>query len=444
MPPHLRTCLLALLSALLLILSCAAAAVAQDEDAGSSEDPVRIFDRGQDAHAKGDLRRALELYDAALKLRPEFAEAEFQKGVALASLKRLPEAEAALRRAAELKKDWPLPQSALGLLLLRAGREREAETYLRRAAELDPKDTQALAALASLRQRAGATTEALRLIKQATAHEDADASHWVWRARIERAAGDKAATTSVARAFQLDSHSFEAFVERAEQRAASGDLKGAGEDFQAALAVAPEHERAQISRRREEIEAAGKVNDCNEAAVPALEELLRRDPGNASAHACLGAAARKLDPAKSLEHYRAAAELDSKSVKYATGYAAALVQLRRFAEAAIVLRRVLAVAPDDYAAHANLAAALDELKQYNEAIGEFKWLQQARPDLAVVYFFIARDYDLLGQYQLALESYEAFLARADPQQNQLEIEKVNLRLPLVRDLVKRGVKLKKH
>ena len=46
-------------------------------------------------------------------------------------------------------------------------------------------------------------------------------------------------------------------------------------------------------------------------------------------------------------------------------------------------------------------------------------------------------------YEEALAEYETFLARADTGVNQLEIEKVNLRLPLLRSQIKRGEGVKK-
>ena len=49
-------------------------------------DPVRLFERGQSAHSRGELEKAIGFYEQALKVRPEFPEAEFQRGSALASL----------------------------------------------------------------------------------------------------------------------------------------------------------------------------------------------------------------------------------------------------------------------------------------------------------------------------------------------------------------------
>jgi tetratricopeptide (TPR) repeat protein len=136
--------------------------------------------------------------------------------------------------------------------------------------------------------------------------------------------------------------------------------------------------------------------------------------------------------------------MDPSNADYATGYSSALVQARRFPDAVVVLRRVLAVAPDNYAAHANLATALYALKQYPAALSEYQWLLKAKPDLTVAYYFIATSHDYLGEYEQALAAYEAFVARADPKANQLEIEKVKLRLPTLRRQIKLGEGVKQN
>lgn len=394
-------------SLLVFVLSASLQAQTTDDAIDGEDDPVKIFNRAQDAHARGDLARAIELYTEAIKVRPEFPEAEYQKGVAHVALKQTAEAEKSLRRAIELRGDWSLPQTALGLLHVRAGDDAKAEPYLRRALQLDAKDTNALAALASVRLRAGAKDEAVKLIGRATADEGATAAMWATRAAMERAAGDKtAAAASIARALQLDPNNVAALEERTELAADTDDYERAIADTEAALRAAPQS-----------------------------KQLLAR---LANYHALAGEQQRTLDPNKSLQHYRRAAELEPSSIGHATGYASALVQARRFAEAATLLKRILASAPDNYAAHANLATALDGLKQYPEALVEYQWLNRARPELAVTYFLLARAYDLTGDFELALATYETFLAKANPAQNGLEMEKVNLRLPNLRRQIKSG------
>ena len=466
---------LALAFALALVCAHGAAAQETDEFGDAAADPVKLFNRGQEAHAKKDYERALELYEEALQLRPDFAEAEFQKAAALVALKRQPEAEKAYRRASELRPVWALPPAALGLMLARAeGREREAEPLLRRALELDPKNLTATVALAEMRARAGDAAGSAALWRQSTALKPDDAGLWVALARAQLAAKEAAgALQSFGRAVEVDPAHVEARLGRADLLIGSGEKERALEDVRALeplaesdwkLAVAVAN-RFGLAGRKDEarrvyeslpVEAKGSdegrklhaaLTDlpCEEApeARAELERLVASEPKNAVALACLGRLERTKAPERSAELLRRAAELEPRNVDYAVGYAAALVQQKRFAEAAGILQRVLAAAPGHYEAHANFAAALFELKLYKQAVVEYKWIERAKPELAVVHFFIAIAHDRLGEYEEALNGYETFLARADPKVNQLEIEKVNLRLPSLRNQVKRGEGVKK-
>jgi tetratricopeptide (TPR) repeat protein len=105
---------------------------------------------------------------------------------------------------------------------------------------------------------------------------------------------------------------------------------------------------------------------------------------------------------------------------------------------------VVSTHPDNYTAHANLALSLFEMKRFAEALPEYDWLAAAKPDLAVTYFFIAIAHDNLGEYPQAMDAYQKFLARADSTNNKLEIEKVNLRLPTLREQIKRGEGVKRR
>jgi tetratricopeptide (TPR) repeat protein len=464
---------------LLLVLGSAASAGAQTEEAFGDDatDPVRLFERGQGAHARGEFERALGFYDQALKVRPEFPEAQFQRGHALASLGKLPEAEAAFRAAISLKKNWSLPYSALGALLMRRERDAEAEQQFRQALTIDKQDGLALRLLADIRLRAGDTTEALDIAKRATAIPDAPASAWVVLALAQKASGDKpGAKTTLDRVLADESRNVGALLERAELLsddkqfdAAIADLKAAEKlkpgdkaiatrlfntlqkagkpDEAAAVAkaagieVQPPANSDGVIGTPEEIEAANSSDP--EISRRALEKLLEKNPRNAMLLARLGASYRTDNPARSLEYFRQAAQIKPDSAEYALGYAAALVQARRFADALAILRQVVNRNPDNYAAHANLATALYESKRYSEALPEYRWVLAAKPEAVVVYYFIATAHDYLGEYVEALAAYEKFLAAADARTNQLEIDKVKLRLPTLRRQIELGEGKKK-
>jgi tetratricopeptide (TPR) repeat protein len=454
----------------ILFLCVIAAAVSTTLAQTDQDDPVKLFERGQDAHAKSDFKTAIEFYDAAIRLKPEFPEAEFQRALALLLSNRKDEALQGFKRAVELRPDWAFAYARFGSQLSAYfNDDKNAEPILRKAIELEQDNEEALVALADLRARAGDRNEALTLSKRATASKDATASTWRKRSFIEIAAGDRmAALASVDKALALSPSNLGARYDRAKLRLDSGDKLGAYEDLRildqadyannlpGALELAqmyaragrnedalrvldalPEEDRnaAEVITLRAELSGGDGSTDEERAA---LEKLLEREPKNATLLGRLGAAYRRVDPAKSQDYYSRASQLEPANAKFAIGYAAALIQSRSFPEAITILRRVLSKAPDEYTAHTNLALALFESKDFRGAISEYEWIASARPDVVVTYFFLAIAHDNLQEYPEALDAYEKFLARANPASNKLEIDKVNLRLPVLRDQIKRG------
>lgn len=461
------------------LLSSCATVSAQEAFGDDAADPVRLFERGQSAHSRGDLEKALAFYEQALKVRPEFPEAEFQRGNALASLGRLPEADAAFRLAISYKKNWAMPYSALGTLLMRQGRDKEAEEMFRQALAVDAKEGVALRMLSEIRLRAGDAKSALEFAKRATAITDAPASAWIGLAVAEKANGNKlAAKATLDRVLADEPANVAALMERADLftddknfELAIADLKAAAKSKPAEKAVASRlayvlqqagksDEALEVAKAAgleiqqptgngkggvvgtpEEIEAANSADPA--VARKALEKLLEKNPRSAMLLANLGRSYRTDDPARSLDFYRRAVEIQPDAPDYALGYAAALVQARRFPEAAHILQQVVRATPDNYTAHANLATALYEAKRYQEAIPEYQWILATKPEISVTHYFIATSHDYLGEYVEALASYEKFLAVADATTNQLEIDKVKLRLPTLRRQIKLGEGVKK-
>src|SRR6266850_793857 len=467
--------------ALLLTVCLASTALSQTDDGfgDTAADPVKLFELGQHAHALGEFEKALGFYEQAIKVKPEFPEAEFQRGNALISLGRFAEAETAFRRSIQLRKNWSLPYSALGALLMRGGRDREAEPLFREALLVDPKDNVALRMLSEIRLRGGDTREALDFARRATSNDEAPASAWIVQAIAERANGDKNAAKNILdRVLSGDAGNLAALMERADILAEEKNYDAAVTDLKTAEKLKPgdkvilsrlafvyqqagKLEQAQaiaqaaglevqqtagdgkisVIGTSQEIEAAN--TDDPMTARKALEKLLEKNPRNAMLLARLGASFRTEDPNRSLEFYRRAADLQPDSAEYAVGYAASLVQARRFSAAAHILRQVIKSEPENYAAHANLATSLYELKLYGEALPEYEWLVAAKPDVIVAHYFIATAHDYLGQYPEALASYEKFLTSADPRTNQLEIEKIKLRLPTLRRQIQLGEGVKR-
>ena len=163
------------------------------------------------------------------------------------------------------------------------------------------------------------------------------------------------------------------------------------------------------------------------------------------------ARAGAIDTERALVEYQAAAKLEPTQPRHQVGVASALVRLRRYQEAVPLLRQVLSSGLKEevaYFAHTNLATALFELDDFGAAAVEYVWIlrkQQSRGDVkraAITLYFIGVCFDKLHDFEQALKAYEQFLSIASSD-NQLEIEKIKLRLPSLRRQIEQSPKRKR-
>ena len=172
-------------------------------------------------------------------------------------------------RAIALRKNWSLPYSTLGALLVRRNRDTDAEAFLREAIKLDAQDNLALRILASVRLRSGDAKEALQR-PGATLDKDSSASSWLLRALAERATGDNiAAVSSLNRVLEIDPANFSALMERAELHTASGEKLLAIADLRAAELLIKKGDKVNFSRLASNYELAGAAADAQRIAADA-------------------------------------------------------------------------------------------------------------------------------------------------------------------------------
>lgn len=429
-------------------------------------DPVLLFNEGQTAHEKGDFEAALRLYDAALEIIPEFPEAEFQRGNALVSLKRTDDAEKAFRRALELRENWTLPMTSLGVLLVQANRFDEAEKLLSKAIQLSGINFLAYSALTDLRIRTNASPDVLKpllaKIQYLTTKANPTASLWASRSALERALGDKrSARISITRAIELDPLDRTSLLERSELALADGDIESARADLVKLKGIDPNSSVIQFLEARifaggGEFERAIEIIDTIKPSQPEilayrdkilalssndigeLEAKLSGDPKNPAILGRLCGLLRTESPSKALDYCRRASEAEPENLNHAIGYGAALVQAKKFPEAVSLFKRLLEITPENFTVHTNLATAYFQMQQFAEAKEQYIWILKKQPDLAIAYYLLAISHDRLEEYIDAAANYQQFLRVADNEKNQLEIEKVNLRMPAIQKLIKQG------
>jgi tetratricopeptide (TPR) repeat protein len=445
--------------ACLMVLLLTGICMPQDAAPAKADDPVELFNNGQDEHAKGNFSGAIELYDRALKLLPEFAEAEFQKGNAYSSLGKRDEAEKAFRRAIELRPEWTLPLAALGTLLERRDEFVESEKLLIKAIAINDSSFPAYVGLVELRLKTGASLEVLKplleKLRAFTSKANVPAAVFATQASLENALGDFAsAKKSVAKALEIEPNLKSALYAKADTAIGQGDLVLAEEVVKSiekldagtesaallrarVLILAGKNDEAKkvlsgISSPSQEVaRLAQKLALADEVSPEVLEKAFEKYPKDVFVVGKLCSIYRVTAPDKAMDFCKRALELEPTNINHAIGYGAALVQAKRYDDAVTVLRRLLQAAPDNSTIHANLGTALFQSKRFAEAKTEFQWLTSHEPTPPIAYYFLAICHDQLEEYLDAGANYNLFLKHADVSLNQLEIDKVKLRLPLL-------------
>ena len=281
--------------------------------------------------------------------------------------------------------------AGLGAVLVRRNNFVEAEKYLTRAIEIDELNFPAYAAITELRLKTKASGDVLNTLltklRNLTAKANPTASVWASRAALENALGDrKTALLSAARALELDPKYQYALSTSADIALLEHDPASADAFVKRLETLAPAAESTKGLRARVLVEQ-GKIDEAttllnsitnpgpeiadlkrqlvaaSTTDVPTLENQLTADPRNAVILGKLCAAFRVGDPAKALDYCRRASEAEPNSVQPVIGYAAALVQAKRYDDAVVVLRRLLTIAPSNSTVRANLATALFQLKR---------------------------------------------------------------------------------
>ncbi|MFN2501112.1 MAG: tetratricopeptide repeat protein [Pyrinomonadaceae bacterium] len=451
------------LSTALFIVGAGRAAAQSD---GESAVALAIFNQAQNLHEKGDLRGAIALYEKSLKVLPEFPEAEYQRGIAYLALGSFSDAEKAFRRALAVRPDWGLAMVSLGSLLVDRNQLPEAETLLQGVLKLEPQNAPALAAMVDVRLRTGAKEQDLRqlleMITALTGRANPTVALWTARAALERALGSSgAARKSIESALSIDPNSVGALFQLADIAVVEGDTSTANE-IAARLENRPAIQqrlnllRANIFASEGKLDEATKHLDLIKDVVPAatalrdqinlfrtatppdMEKALESNPRNIAILGRLCAVFRKDDPPKAIAYCRRASEAEPGNIAHAIGFGAALVQAKQYVAAVNLLKKLTVISSDNVSLRANLATALFQLKRYSEAKQEFRWLITAQPKSPAAYYFLGIVHDQLGEYIDAMANYQQYLRLADPLENKLEMDKVNLRLPALQKLLKDG------
>ncbi|MBL8206667.1 MAG: tetratricopeptide repeat protein [Blastocatellia bacterium] len=449
-----------------------------------------LFEAGQEAHAAGKLEDAVNLYSQALELDSSLWQAEYQRAAAYFSLQRLPEATSSINKVMELLKEFSdspdlkqvsaKAQTLRGEIAFASHQLLDAEVAFRRALELDANHQRAHSGLGQVLIANNKVAEAIAAAKAAMVAGDDSALIYSLLGHAQfRSKQNDDALANLTEALKREPNNPQALRDRAEVFLARNDVTRAAADLQALLAVekstATMFRLAALYRTSKQYDDATKLyqqvanadpsnqeartalaeilieSGKAENAVAELEALIKINPNRADLRSQLATLLVVNQPDKALEQYQEAAKLAPDNLNHRLGIGSALVKLKRFDDAIATLKPVLSQSLKDdqmYTARANIATALFELKDYPNAAREYIWLldylakRGEQKKTAVTTYLLGVCFDKFGDFEQALKAYQQFLSLATSEQ-QLEIEKVKLRLPSLQRQIAQGQGIKR-
>jgi len=329
----------------------------------------------------GDPEKTIMELSRYVDARPEDRGARLLLGSKLEQAKRMDEALALYRKAA----DGESLARAAELLSRKPDTYVEAETAARRALEGDPSMLDARIVLARVLSRTGREVEALEELERATAeHPDASALFYQLAQAYQRAGRASEAQESARRFQELEAKEKSArerevrvavTYKRAAEILQKGDMLEAETIFRSVLAIDPGN-----TQSRSMLAKIAFSKGDPASAKRWIEEAVAKDPGVAEYHYLLGLfEARSARAAEAEPSIRRSLELDPAFPEAWSLLGSLLLDSRRAEEALQCFSRAAVLEPSSAAIQLNLAsayAALGRTEEEDKAMERYRRLSR--------------------------------------------------------------------
>ena len=367
------------------------------------------FRLGRDLQMQSKFVGAIECYERALRIEPNYAAAHSNLGVVKQHTGLLPEAIAHYRQALEIDPNLAETASNLGSALADAGQTTEAIAEYERALNLKPDCAEALINLGLLREGQGDVAEAVRCYEQAIQANPNCAVAYVNLGIALEEQGEEAganydrAIASYERAIAIEPNCFDALQNLAYASIRQGRVADAIAYYDRALALQPDLPQTELaigswlSNQEHSDEAlaycqqavqefpASAAARCNLAivlhkqgkiadAIACYQEALSLKPDFPEALNNLGKAfeaAGKM--AEAIDCYRRAIELKPGYLNPLTGLGSALHDRGQFADAVTYYSEAVKFNVANPESHLNLGLALLLAGDFGRGFSEYEW-----------------------------------------------------------------------
>ncbi|MEG3839478.1 tetratricopeptide repeat protein, partial [Microcoleus sp. herbarium14] len=367
------------------------------------------FRSGRDLQQQNQFAGAIECYERALRIEPNYAAAHSNLGVVKQHTGRLTEAIAHYRQALEIDRNLAETASNLGSALAEAGETEEAIAEYERALSLNPNCAEALINLGLLREEQGDVAEAVRCYEQAIQVNPNCAAAYLnlgialFEEGSEAGANNDRAIANYQRAIDLDPNYFDALHNLAYASIRQGKIADAIAYYDRALALQPDLAQTDLAfgswlsnqDQLDEAKAfcqqaiqklpASAIARCNlaivlykqgqiEDAIACYQEALSLKPDFPEALNNLGKAfeaAGKM--AEAIDCYRRAIELKPGYLNPLNSLGIALHSIGEFAGAVTCYSQAVKFNVANPESHLNLALALLMAGDFGRGFSEYEW-----------------------------------------------------------------------
>jgi tetratricopeptide (TPR) repeat protein len=350
----------------------------------------------------GNVRHAAEIALCALKLDPRQAAALCVLCAARLGQGRLEEALAAARAARDALPGDPAVHEQLGRALVAAGRPQEAATSYHEALRLRPGSTGALAELAELKLRGGEPAAAEPLLRKALLRQEDARLHAALGEARHRQKALADAEAAYRRAIELDPQLLAAHVRLSDVLRDSGRIDEAQDAARRTLELDDESPLGHFA-----LAMAHKAKGRTDAAIQCLQRALELDPRRPQTLQQLALTLREADRMEeATQHLRAAVRLRPDDAALHSDLGMVLADTMRYDEAMECFRRAFELAPRSVNTIQRQALLLDHLG--DRASGE-ELLRKAlalAPEDDHVHYNIGLFHLKHGEYAQGWDGYE--------------------------------------
>ncbi|KAL0218080.1 hypothetical protein RCL1_008928 [Eukaryota sp. TZLM3-RCL] len=387
--------------------------VAQDQVISPRELSKRAkehYNRGEDLQKQKNFNEALDAYDAAIRVDPNYVYAHYNRGLVLKQLQRYDEALQAYDAAIRVDPNYVHAHNNRGDVLAKLNRPNDALESYDNALRVDSRNVYA-------HNGRGLVLENLQRFNEALEAYDAAIrvdpnyvhAHTGRGVVLENLQRFNEALEAYDAAIRVDPNYAIAHYNRGLVLKHLQRFDEALEAYDAAIRVDPNYVHAHNNRG----DVLAKLNRPNDA-LESYDNALRVDSRNVYAHTGRGIVLENLQRFnEALEAYDAAIRVDPNYVHAHTGRGVVLENLQRFNEALEAYDAAIRVDPNYVHAHHGRGVVLENLQRFNEALEAYDAAIRVDPNYAIAHYNRGLVLKHLQRFDEALEAYDAAI-RVDP------------------------------